>query len=64
MKAPVGFALPKGQVDFVQYMNTWLKLKKFNGRQKIIYDYWILGKSPQKQKARWSVAHDVLGWDI
>jgi len=64
MKAPVGFALPKGQVDFVQYMNTWLKLKEFNGQQQAIYDYWILGKSPQKQKARWSVAHDVLGWDI
>lgn len=64
MKAPVAFALPKGQTDFVQYMNTWLKLKKFNGHQQTIYDYWILGKSPQKQKARWSVAHDVLGWDI
>lgn len=64
VKAPVAFALPKGQTDFVQYMNTWLKLKKFNGHQQTIYDYWILGKSPQKQKARWSVAHDVLGWDI
>lgn len=64
IKAPVGFALPKGQVDFVQYMNTWLKLKKFNGLQQMIYDYWILGKTPGKKKARWSVAHDVLGWDI
>lgn len=64
IKAPVGFALPKGQIDFVQFMNTWLKLIKFNGQQKIIYDYWILGKSPNTIKPRWSVAQDVLGWNI
>ena len=43
-------------------MNTWLKLKKENGLQKKVYDYWILGKNPEAKKPRWSVMKDVLGW--
>ncbi|MFV2055255.1 MAG: cation:dicarboxylate symporter family transporter [Thiohalomonadales bacterium] len=64
IKAPVGFIMPKGQMDFMSYMNTWLKLKTFNGFQKMVYDYWILGKNLNKQNPRWSVAHDVFGWNI
>ncbi|MFV2060618.1 MAG: cation:dicarboxylate symporter family transporter [Gammaproteobacteria bacterium] len=64
VKAPVGFALPTGETELVQYMNTWLKLKKFNGLQEKIYNYWILGKNPKSKKPRWSVLHNVLGWNI
>jgi len=54
--------LPKGQLDYVQYINTWLKLKKENGLQEKVYDYWILGKNPKAKQPRWSVMKDVLGW--
>jgi len=62
LRAPVAFALPKGQLDYVEYLNTWLKLKKENGFQKKVYDYWILGENPKAKKPRWSVMKDVLGW--
>ena len=62
LRVPVAFALPKGQLDYVQYMNTWLKLKKENGLQDQVYDYWILGKNPKAKQPRWSVMKDVLGW--
>jgi ABC-type amino acid transport substrate-binding protein len=62
LRAPVAFMLPKAQLDYVQYINTWLKLKKENGLQKQVYDYWILGKNPKAKKPRWSVMKDVLGW--
>jgi ABC-type amino acid transport substrate-binding protein len=61
-RAPVAFVMPKSQLDYVQYMNTWLKLKKETGFQERVYDYWILGKNPKAQKPRWSVMKDVLGW--
>ncbi len=64
MKAPVGFTLAKGDIEFAQYMNTWLKLKAYNGFTQKVYAFWILGKSPKKEKRRWSVMHDVFGWDI
>ncbi|GAW95852.1 MULTISPECIES: cation:dicarboxylate symporter family transporter [Colwellia] len=62
LRAPVAFVLPQGQLDYLQYMNTWLKLKKENGFQQQVYDYWILGQNPKAKKPRWSVMRDVLGW--
>jgi Na+/H+-dicarboxylate symporter len=62
LKVPVGFALPKSQPDFTQFINTWLQLKQDSGHQQTVYDYWILGKNPKAKKPRWSVMHDVLGW--
>lgn len=61
-KAPVGFALPKGKIEYLQFINTWLKLKKENGFQQRVYNHWILGKNPKAIKPRWSVIKDVLGW--
>jgi Na+/H+-dicarboxylate symporter/ABC-type amino acid transport substrate-binding protein len=62
IKIPVAFALPKGEQDFTLFLNTWLLLKKEAGYEKKIYDYWILGISPDAETPRWSIMHDVLGW--
>jgi len=64
LKSPTGLALPKGQLDYVQFINTWLQLKKDNGLQQKIYDYWILGENPKAKKPRWSIMSDVLGWSF
>jgi len=64
LRAPVGFALPKGKIEYVQFINTWLKLKKENGFQQQVYNYWILGQNPKAAKPRWSVISNVFGWDI
>jgi Na+/H+-dicarboxylate symporter/ABC-type amino acid transport substrate-binding protein len=64
LKAPVGFSLPKNQMEYVEFINTWLELKQENDFIQTVYNYWILGKNPKVKKARWSVMHDVLGWDI
>jgi len=62
LKAPVGLVLPKGHPAYLEFINTWLKLKKDNGFQSKVYNYWILGKNPKAKKPRWSVMSDVLGW--
>ncbi len=62
LKAPVGLVLPKDQPAYVEFMNTWLKLKRDNGFQNKVYNYWILGKDPKAKKPRWSVMTDVIGW--
>lgn len=64
LKAPVGFALPKGKLQFSQFINTWLTLKKDNDFQQQVYNYWILGKNPKARKPRWSVIRNVFGWDL
>jgi Na+/H+-dicarboxylate symporter len=62
LKAPAGLVLPIGQLDYVQFINTWLQLKEENGQIQKTYDYWILGENPKADKPRWSVMKDVLGW--
>jgi Na+/H+-dicarboxylate symporter len=64
IKVPVGFRLPKGQPEYLQFINTWLELKKQNGFQQMAYDHWILGKDPKQKQPRWSVIRNVLGWEI
>ena len=64
LKVPVAFSLPKGEDEYARFINTWLQLKYENGFQQRVYDYWLLGKNPKAKKARWSVAKDVLGWDL
>jgi len=64
LRVPVGFALPKGKIEYAQFINTWLKLKKENGFQQQVYNYWILGQNPKAAKPRWSVIKDVFGWNL
>lgn len=62
IKIPVAFSLPKGEQDFTLFLNTWLLLNKEVGHEKKIYDYWILGISPDAETPRWSIMRNVLGW--
>lgn len=64
IKVPAAFQLPKGQLAYVEYLNTWLDLKKDNGFMDKVYQYWIFGIDPKKKEPRWSVARNVFGWDI
>ena len=64
LKVPAAFKLPKDQLAFAAYLNTWLELKKDNGFMDKVYQYWILGKDPEKEEPRWSVVRNVFGWDM
>jgi Na+/H+-dicarboxylate symporter/ABC-type amino acid transport substrate-binding protein len=64
LKVPVAFSLPKGEAEYAGFINTWLQLKEENGFQQSVYSYWLLGENPKAKKPRWSVANDILGWDL
>ena len=64
LTVPAAFVLPKGESAYAEYINTWLNLKKDNGFMDEVYNYWIMGINPEKKKTRWSVVHNVFGWDI
>ena len=59
---PSAYALPQGEQEMVDFMNTWLELKKRDRTIPALYDYWILGKDAVRSQPRWSVIRDVLGW--
>jgi ABC-type amino acid transport substrate-binding protein len=64
IKAHAGLAMPLGDSDFGDFVDDWLKLKKASGFINTLYDKWILGKSKEQKKPRWSVGRDVFGlWE-
>jgi len=64
IKTPIGFVLPEGQDQFKSSINDWLDVQTKNNTIDKIYQHWILGKSGQKKKPRWSIKRDVLGWGV
>jgi hypothetical protein len=62
IKAHAGLAMPLGDSDFGDFVDDWLKLKKTSGLINTLYDKWVLGKSEEQKKPRWSIIRDVLHW--
>jgi ABC-type amino acid transport substrate-binding protein len=64
IKAHAGLVMPLGDSDFGDFLDDWLKLKKTSGFIDKLYDKWILGKSEEQKKVRWSIGRDVFGlWE-
>jgi ABC-type amino acid transport substrate-binding protein len=61
-KAHAGLAMSLGDSDFGDFVDDWLELKKTSGFINALYDKWILGKSEEQKKPRWSIIRDVLHW--
>lgn len=40
-KEPIGFALRKGDPDFLNYLNNWIRVKTYQGFLQQRYDYWF-----------------------
>jgi ABC-type amino acid transport substrate-binding protein len=59
---PVCFGLPKGDVEFNNFINRWILLKTTDKTIDRVTDYWIYGQSQELQAPRWCIASDVLGW--
>jgi hypothetical protein len=64
IKAHAALAMPLAALDFVDFVDDWLQLKKTSGFINKLYDKWILGKSVEQKKRRWSFGRDVFGlWE-
>ncbi len=61
IKAHAGLIMQLGDSDFGDFVDDWLKIKKTSGFIEKLYDKWILGKSEEQKKLRWSIGRDVLG---
>lgn len=59
---PVGYPIPKGDLDLLNFINGWLEFKKKDKTIDRLYNYWILGIGAEERGPRWSVIRDVLHW--
>ncbi len=56
----IAYAVPNGDVRFLDYLNFWLKLQHGNGVIAREYDYWIRGINVEPPQPRWSILYDVI----
>ena len=59
---PVAYAVAQSNQSLLNYVNNWQKLRKVDGHQERIYNYWMLGQGATEIKPRWSIIRDVLHW--
>jgi ABC-type amino acid transport substrate-binding protein len=59
---PLAYPMAHGDPDLVNFINTWIELKKRDRTIAALYDYWILGQNAAPQPPRWSVIRNVLHW--
>ena len=62
VKMPLAYSIAGNDPNWVQYINSWIELKKRDGFIHTLYEHWILGKNATHKEPRWSVIRDVLYW--
>ena len=62
LKVPTAIALPLAQTELRHFVDTWLDLSRKGGLLGRLERYWILGQQDERQKPRWSVMNNLLGW--
>jgi ABC-type amino acid transport substrate-binding protein len=62
IQLPAAYAVPKGDIELMEFVGNWIDLKRKDGSIDELYDYWMLGGASRKKEPRWSVIRNVLGW--
>ncbi len=59
---PAVYTLPLNEGEWRRVVDSWVGLSRGDGTVNELYDYWILGREAEHEKARWSILRNVLGW--
>lgn len=62
IRIPAVYAVPKGDIETMEFVSNWIGLKQKDGTIDQLYDYWMLGGAAKPRGHRWSVIRNVLGW--
>ena len=61
LAVPLAYPMARSDQELVNFINTWIELKKKDKTIAAFYDHWILGKHTVTKQPRWSVLRNVLG---
>lgn len=59
-KYALSFAISDKNVDFLPYLNQWLKIQEISRFKEENYKYWILGKGAEVKVPRWCLGSNVF----
>lgn len=57
---PLSIAVSKNNAPFIQYLNTWIDLKKNDLSIEYLTNYWIYGRREMKDSRRWNILDDLI----
>jgi ABC-type amino acid transport substrate-binding protein len=59
---PMAYPVPRGERELLDFVNSWLDLRKKDTAIQKVFNHWILGQGAKEKKPRWSIIRDVLHW--
>ena len=62
VQLPAAYAVPKGDLEMVEFVSNWIDLKRKDRTIAQLHDYWMLGGAARVREPRWSILRDVLHW--
>ncbi len=62
VKGSSAIALPKGQEDYLRFVDAWIDVSIKSGFIEQLERYWIHGQDDARKQPRWSIMGNVLGW--
>lgn len=62
IKVPVGYPMALGSTDLKRYVDAFLRLKSRDRTLSHLFAHWFEGRTPTRDRPRWSIVRDVLGW--
>ena len=62
IQLPAAYAVPKGDVEMMEFVSNWIDLKRKDGTVDQLYEYWMMGGAAKPREPRWSIIRNVLGW--
>lgn len=63
VRMPTAFAVAIGADELGHLIDEWVGFAKSANVIDKSYRYWVLGEGAKQSQRRWSIAHDVLGWE-
>ena len=59
---PLAYPVSRGDRKMLDFVNSWLDLKKKDRTVENLFNHWIFGQGAKEEKPRWSIIRDVLHW--
>jgi proton glutamate symport protein len=58
----IAYLMPPNSTELANFINQWLDLKRANGFEQQMREYWLEGKPRRDDRPRWSIIRNVLHW--
>jgi ABC-type amino acid transport substrate-binding protein len=62
ISVPAGYPLPYGEERWREFVDAFVELKLGDGTVQALFEHWFEGRGAARERRRWSIVRDVLGW--